>query len=62
MKSIKLPTLNKIIGIDKFNLTESQRNSCVLVANFYGFDAAIEQAKVFEKQNFNIKVNNGTDV
>ena len=39
---------NKIpVGLDKFNLTESQKHYCRGLANDRGFDAALEQAKNF---------------
>ena len=44
---MKLPTLDEMIGLDKFNLTESQKHDCRTLANHRGFDAAIEQAKKF---------------
>ena len=44
---MKLPTLDKMIGLDKFNLTESQKHDCRSLANHRGFDAALEQAKKF---------------
>ena len=44
-------TLDELIGIDKFNLTYSQRNSVLSIANFYGCDAAIEEAKKIEIKN-----------
>ena len=46
-----LPTLDEILGLDKFNLTKSQRNDCISVANFYGTEEAIKQAKLFEAKN-----------
>ena len=51
MEKEKLPTLDELIGIDKFNLTYSQRNSVLSIANFYGCDAAIEEAKKIEIKN-----------
>ena len=42
---MKLPTLDEMIGIDKFNLTESQKHDCRSLANHRGFDVALEQAK-----------------
>lgn len=53
---MKLPTLDEIIGIDKFNLTESQKHDCRSLANHRGMDAAVEQAKVFSEKNKEIKV------
>ena len=52
---MKLPTLDEMIGIDKFNLTESQKHYCRGLANDRGFDAAMEQAKKFSLKN-NIKI------
>jgi hypothetical protein len=46
-------TLDSITGLDKFNITYSQRNDCIMLYNFYGREAAHEQAKLFEIKNEN---------
>jgi hypothetical protein len=53
---MKLPTLDKILGIDNYNLTESQKHDCRSLANHRGMDAAVEQAKVFSQKNKETKV------
>jgi len=45
-----LPSISEIIGINRFNLTEEQRNHCLHVWNKYGTDAAVRLARIF---NFN---------
>jgi uncharacterized phage infection (PIP) family protein YhgE len=45
----KLPTLSELIGLDKFNLTESQRNDCISLVNHYGIEEAIKQAEKFSQ-------------
>jgi hypothetical protein len=47
----KLPTFSELLGIDKFNLTESQRNDCISLANQWGIEAATKQAEIFSVQN-----------
>lgn len=46
-----LPTFSELIGIDKFQLTESQKNDCKMIANHRGTEAAIDQAKKFNHEN-----------
>jgi hypothetical protein len=47
----KLPTLDEIIGLDKYKLTYSQRCDCVTLFNIYGVEAAIEHAKKFQEKS-----------
>lgn len=47
----KLPTLSEMLGLDKYDLTESQRHDCVSLANHAGIEAAQRQAKRFEQIN-----------
>ncbi|HLF52773.1 hypothetical protein [Flavobacterium sp.] len=48
---MKLPTLDEMIGLDKFNLTESQKHDCRSSANHWGFEEALRQAKIFQEKN-----------
>jgi len=48
---MKLPTMSELIGLDKFQLTESQNQQCRMLAYNRSFEAAIEQAKIFELKN-----------
>lgn len=46
-----LPTLDELLGLDRFDLTYSQRCDCITLYNHLGQDAAIEQATKFEFEN-----------
>jgi len=46
-----LPKLNELVGIDKYTLTNPQRNDCILLANHYSCQRAVEQAKIFHYKN-----------
>lgn len=48
MKSL---TLDKTIGIDKFDLSKGQLQQCRMIANKRDFDAAEEQAAKFRAEN-----------
>ena len=50
-KEKSLPTLDELLGLDKFDLTYSQRCDCITLYNHLGQDAAIEQAEKFESKN-----------
>jgi hypothetical protein len=47
----KLPTLSEMLGLDKFNLTYSQRCDCIALYNHVGETAALEAAKKFHDKN-----------
>lgn len=46
----KLPTLSELIGLDKFNLTLSERSQCVSLYNHRGETAALLQAQKFHNK------------
>ncbi len=58
MKDKNLPTLDEMIGLDKFNLTDSQKQDCRSSANHWGFEEAIRQAKIFQQKNMKTKTQN----
>ena len=50
-KKMKLPTFDELIGIEKHDLTDSQRQDCRGLAHHYGFERALEQADKFQEKN-----------
>lgn len=51
----KTPKLSEIIGIDHFRITFNQKQDCITLYYHQNKEAAIEQAKIFEKQNLKEK-------
>lgn len=46
-----LPTLSKLLSLDKFDLTYSQQCDYITLYNHAGKDVAINQAKEFKERN-----------
>lgn len=46
----KMPTLSEMLGLDKFDLTFSERCDCISLYNNRGRSASLEQAKIFSEK------------